>query len=289
MIFAGQFYNMKNIGFGFIFLILSYDTALAQDRVFARTYQSNVIPKGSFDIEYFATLRTGKSGDESPYHVGRKLDTRLEFEFGLGHNLQTAFYLNTNEFIYTLKDSSNKTGISGADFKTSFSNEWKLKLSDPVANSVGSGLYLELTAGADEYEIETKFILDKRYSKHLFALNITGELEFETELELKGTEIEKEIELEFPFELNIAYMYFLKQNLGLGFEFRNQNKIESGNLKYAVLFGGPTIYFNQGHFFGAFNILPQWTNLKKEKDVSANIDHIDHEDLEMRLLIGYSF
>lgn len=272
-----------------ILFCMSSLTMKAQDRVFARTYQSNVIPKGNFDLEYWATLRNGKTGVESPYLLGRKFDARLELEYGLGNNLQTAFYLNTSEFRFTLKDSINGIGAVGSSFKTSFSNEWKLKLSDPVANSMGSALYLELTAGTDDYELETKFILDKRFTKDLIAFNLSAELEFETELERKGSSIEKEIELEVPFELNIGYMRFLKQNLGLGFEMRNHSKFKKGNLEYSVLFGGPSFYFNQDHFFGVFNVLPQWINLHKKDGSTSNLEKLDHEDLEIRILIGYSF
>ncbi len=260
-----------------------------QDRVFARTYQSNVIPKGSFDLEYIGTLRTGKSGPESPYALGRYFDARFELEFGLGKNWQTAFYFNTSDFSYRLKDSLGGPGPEQRILKTSFSNEWKWKLSDPVANRFGSALYFELTAAPDEYEFETKFILDKRFLHDLIAFNITAEAEFETELTWNGLELEKEIEIEYPFEFNFGYIHFFKPEFGLGLEVRHHGKFEHGELEYASLFGGPTVYFNQGRFFGVLNVLPQWANLHKTEESSGKIDRIHHEALETRVLIGYSF
>ena len=60
--------------------------AKAQDRYFARTYTSNVLPKGAIDLEFWHTSRFGHKNQF--YHAQ---DQRMEFEFGLGKNLQTAF------------------------------------------------------------------------------------------------------------------------------------------------------------------------------------------------------
>src|SRR2546422_225548 len=72
----------------------------AQDRLFAYTYQSNVLNKGDFDLEFWNTLATGKAGAYSPYIYGQHLDQRLELEAGLGKRWQTAFYFNSERFDY---------------------------------------------------------------------------------------------------------------------------------------------------------------------------------------------
>ncbi|HKR07361.1 MAG TPA: hypothetical protein VJY62_22195 [Bacteroidia bacterium] len=272
-------------------ILLAIATAsYAQDRVFARTYQTNVLAKGSFDIEYWTTLRTGKVGAYSPFAFGRYLDNRIEFEFGLGKNIQTAVYFNTSNFKYALLDTSATEFPTQTDIETSFSNEWKFKLSDPVANKIGSALYLELTAGSDEYEIEGKIILDKRINNELFAFNLVGEFELETEVEKEGNGIEREMEWEAPVELDFAYMHFFKPTCGLGLEIRNHNEIAKGEgWEHSVLFGGPSFYFNQGKFWGVLNALPQIGNLHKTDAAQGSRVRDEHEDFEFRLLIGYSF
>jgi hypothetical protein len=272
-----------------ITLLMSITHIHAQDRVFARTYQSTVLQKGGFDLEYWSTLRTGKVGDYSPYAFGRHLDQRVEMEFGLGKNIQTAFYLNTFNFKYVLKDTSSSLATQ-TEIETSFSNEWKFKLSDPVANKIGSALYLELTAGADEFEVEGKLILDKRIGKNLFALNLVGEMELETEVEKKGAEFEREMEWETPIEIDLAYMHFFKPTFGVGLEIRNHNEIaEKNGWEHSVLFAGPSVYFNQGKFFGIFNALPQIANLHKTIYAPGNMVLDEHEQAEFRLVIGYNF
>ena len=280
---------MKNIFFTAILLVLT-NVTVAQDRVFARMYQSNVLPKGGFDIEYWNTLRTGKVGEFSPYAFGRHLDTRLELEFGLGKNIQTAFYFNTSNFKFALLDSNATEFQTQTDVETSFSNEWKFKLSDPVANAVGSALYFELMVGSDEYELEGKVILDKRIGKNLFVFNLVGELELETEVEKKGNQIEREMNWEAPVELDFGYMHFFQPTLGLGLETRLDNGITKDNgWEHSVLFAGPTLFFSQGKLFGTLNILPQITNLYKTDYAPGNMVYDEHEALECRLIIGYSF
>lgn len=269
----------------FIFNILN-----GQDRVFARTYQSNVLAKGQIDLEYISTLRMGKKGPGSPYSFGRRLDSRLELEFGLGKNLQTAFYYNTTQFTFGLIPDAPGEISTQTKVDHSFSNEWKWKMSDPVANSLGSALYLEFGIGTDEYEIESKLILDKQIQNHLFALNLTSELEWETEYISTVDGIKEETHWESPVELNCAYMYFLKKEFGLGMELRSQNGIEPKiGWRHSALFAGPTLYYQSGRWWGVFNVLPQWVNLKKTESAPYSKVLDDLEKIEIRLLLGISF
>ena len=99
--------------------------AYGQDRIFTYAYQSTVLNKGQREIEIWNTVESGK---EDFY---RRLRHRVEYEIGLGGNVQTAFYLNI--------DQKFEQPVS-----LGFSTEWKWKLTDPVANAVGLGLYGEL-------------------------------------------------------------------------------------------------------------------------------------------------
>src|SRR5437763_9699465 len=130
------------------FLILSIVmiiSAEAQDRYFARTYTSNVLPKGNFDIELWHTSRFGH--EDQFYHA---MDQRMEYEVGLGQNLQTAFYFNRYQesFSNSLDQIEHKNEIG-------FSNEWKWKFSDPSQNKIGAALYGEFGVKGDELEWES--------------------------------------------------------------------------------------------------------------------------------------
>src|ERR1700694_3079125 len=116
----------------FFFMIVS-GYCFSQDRYFARTYNSTVLPKGNIDLEFWHTSRLGHKGEY--FHAQ---DQRLELEFGLGKKVQTAFYFNRfqNTSIDSLGKNTTTTEIG-------FSNEWKWKMSDPIENRVGSALYGE--------------------------------------------------------------------------------------------------------------------------------------------------
>src|SRR4051812_19526924 len=123
-------------------IVLSAAT-FAQDRQFVYTYQSLTLPKGTKDIEVWNTYRTGRQ------YLYNRLDQRIEFEVGVTDKLQTALYFNAEHKMYQ-SHLDTLGGIADTSFyglfnesAFSFSSEWKLRLSDPVANRIGSALYAE--------------------------------------------------------------------------------------------------------------------------------------------------
>ena len=252
---------------------LSVQLINAQDRQFARTYQSTVLPKGAFDIEYWNTFRTGRE------YFYNRFDQRLEFEYGVTDKFQSAFYFNAT---HKAKGSTD-TAFSGIakESEFSFAHELKWKLSDPSADKLGFGLYAEYTIASNEIELEGKILLDKKTEKNIFAFNLSGEYEMEYEVEKGETEMATEIKL----ENDIAYMHMFKPTFGLGIEIRNHNEIPRGEeWENSALFAGPTLFWSSGKHFVIFNVLPQWANLAGE---STPLDLDGHEKIEIRLLIGF--
>ncbi len=258
--------------------------ALAQDRMFAYTYQTNVLNKGDVDLEFWHTLAFGKKGEFSPYVFGQHLDQRLEFEIGVGKNIQTAFYLNSELFTYADTSSSDLN----RELKLSFSNEWKWKLSDPVANGVGFALYEELEVGGNNLEFETKLIFDKRWQKDLLAFNVVSVYEIEREVLREHHVTSVEWEHSSPVELYLGYLHFFKPQFGVGLEVRNNNEIakEDGWMN-SVVFAGPVVHVSIGKFFANISALPQLGNLHKTDSAPGNLDLNAFEKAEVRLLIGY--
>lgn len=265
---------MKKIIFlSLLFISLSTQ---AQDRLFTYTYQSNVLNKGQKELEIWSTMRTGRD------NFYRAFDHRLEFEVGLGGNLQTAFYLN-----YGYSKGIETTGTIqtlATDTKYSFANEWKLKLTDPVANPIGSALYFEYKLGTDETELEGKLILDKQVGNSTHALNIVGEYEIAKKFVKNENLIDVQTEGEYKLEFNYAYAYRLNKNVALGVELMNQNTISDGNWEYSVVSAGPTLSYNIENFWINLSVMPQITNLK-----SGNLEFHDNQRLQTRILFSYVF
>lgn len=246
---------------------------IAQDRVFAYMYGSNNLAKGMKDVEVWNTLHLGRD------YLYRKLESRVEFEIGLSNRVQTSFYLNyKQEFGAPAGESSLSSP------KISFSNAWKVKLTDAVAHPIGSSVYAEYYIAANELELEGKVILDKRMGKHYVDFNGIVENEWEWEVEDSITEIESE----FKFELDLGYMYFINKSWGIGIEARNHNIVQEGTLNYSAFFAGPTLSYTADRFWLLFNILPQ---VSKFKSINTNDDWRDltkHEMVQFRLIFAYN-
>jgi hypothetical protein len=251
-------------------------SAFSQDRYFARTYNSNILPKGSVDIEFWHTSRFGHIGQF--FHAQ---DQRMEVEVGLGNNLQTAIYFNR----YQQRFSETADGTNTLN-EIGFSNEWKYKISG-AKRKTGVALYGEWGfKGGDELELETKIIVDRTFGKHLLAFNTSGELEKEFDWENGKVESSN---WEVPVELDFAYMYNLNYNTGLGFEIRNQNGTAKGKgWEHSVFFGGPTFNYRGNGWFVIANYLPQWGNVHKTVYAPDAKVLDDHERAEARILIGIS-
>ncbi|MFZ4707524.1 MAG: hypothetical protein ACOYMF_16110, partial [Bacteroidales bacterium] len=144
-------------------MLLGITTTQAQDRLFTYTYQSTVLNEGQRELESWNTLRTGREDYYSTY------DNRTEYEIGLGNNLQTAFYLNLTSKTKTISDNTGKSLTT--ENEMGFSNEWKLKILDPVAHPIGLALYGEVGISSNEYELEGKIILDKKIGNLTIAAN----------------------------------------------------------------------------------------------------------------------
>ncbi len=253
-------------------IILISMTSFAQDRIFTYTYQSGVLGKGQNEIEIWNTFRTGKK------EFSNRIDTRAEFETGLGGNFQTAFYLN-----YTSKSAQkNINGLKYLESESeySFSNEWKYKVSDAAANSLGFALYGEYMIGTAEHELETKFIFDKKFRKLTLAFNLSGELEYEKEIE----DNEPEWKITKKSDATFSAAYELNPHFHLTLESACRNRF-SDKLESSALFTGAGFSYFADRFWANFTVLPQLKAFKGATDNGLDLDNYDK--LEFRLIFSY--
>lgn len=259
-----------------LLLALSNVTIIyGQDRLFTYTYQSTVLNKGQKEIEIWNTLRTGRTDYYS------RLDNRTEFEIGLGGKLQTAFYLNVTSKTSTIDESSIKT--LETENEISFSNEWKLKLLDPVANPIGLALYGEYSIGSNEYELEGKLILDKKLNNLTIASNAVFELELVPVPDVNKTLWEKEKKA----DINLAFAYSFTPKFALTLESIYKNVFVDNKLEHSALYSGLGFSYSLQNFWINFTALPQITSFKGNTDSSLNLN--EFEKIQFRLLFSYVF
>lgn len=245
----------------------------AQDRLFTYTYQSTVLNKGQKELEIWNTARIGRED----FYV--RLDNRSEFEIGLGKNLQTAFYLNLTSKTKTVTENSVKS--LETENELSFSNEWKWKLLDPVANPIGLALYGEVGIGSNEYELETKLIVDKKINKLTMAANGIYELELKPGMTNNALDWEKETKM----DLNVALAYSFSPKFHLTMENAFRNVLVENRLMHSALYSGLGFSYVQENFWVNFTVLPQLTSFKGHTNNSLNLN--EFEKVQVRLLFSY--
>jgi hypothetical protein len=236
----------------------------ASERRFTYTYESTVLAPGERELEPWTTWRAGRDGYFSAF------DERLEFEVGLTDRLQTSLYMNFGAV----------TAGRARDTSTSFegvSSEWKFKLTDPVADPVGSALYLELAAGPSTAAIEGKIILDRRFGALLAALNLSGERAWD--LGVNPTEAETELQVVGGLSWAVT------PALALGVEVREVNELRGTDVESAVLSGGPAVSWIGPTWWATITVLPQWYAFRGA--TRGHLDLIDYERAETRLIFGW--
>ncbi|HUS66614.1 MAG TPA: hypothetical protein VMZ28_18885 [Kofleriaceae bacterium] len=269
--------NLRALAASLFLLVSLPSIASANERHFTYTYESAVLPVGGKEIEIWTTPRIGKEN----YFV--RFDQRLEFEVGVSDNLMTAFYLNAETVTADVAGAAGLERVTESEL-AGVSNEWKLKLSDPVADSVGMALYGEISVATAEAELEAKLIIDKKVGDLMFAGNLV--LANETEFEREGDE--SEVEQEQEVEIDLALGYFIAPGVSAGLELRNHNEMYEGEWLHSALFAGPTIAYASEAWWIAASVMPQLPALKDNDDSADDGARVldAHEKLEARVLFS---
>ncbi|HEY4103251.1 MAG TPA: hypothetical protein VGM44_05140, partial [Polyangiaceae bacterium] len=152
---------------GLLFFALATKTARASERHFGFTYESSVLNPGTAELAPWTTVRAGRAD----YY--NAIDGRIEFNYGLMKNLEGAFYWNFSSVAedVLVPGATQLSRLNDSEFD-SFSLDLKYKLSDPVADAIGSALYLEGTLGPLIAGVEGRVILDRQVGSWLFAGNL---------------------------------------------------------------------------------------------------------------------
>jgi hypothetical protein len=246
----------------------------ANERRFAYVYETPVLSPGARELEVWNTFRSGK-----PYYF-RRLDQRIELEFGVVDRVMTAFYLN-----YEWKAAdANGAGPGGAlttGQSASISNEWKFKFSDRVADPFGLALYGEFTLGLDEREVEAKVILDKQFGRFLLAGNLVAEHEWADEFEDGALATERELKLGISGGLS----YSMTAQFSFGVEAVQQSLLEEGRIEHAALFAGPVLSYATEEWWATLSVLPQVAAFKGTKVDGLDLE--EYERAQVRLLLSF--
>lgn len=249
-------------------------TGAANERRFAYVYESPVLSPGARELEIWNTYRSGKE------YMFRRLDQRIEMEFGVADRLMTAFYLN---YEWVTRDDNGVLpgGVVVTGQSASISNEWKYKIADRVADPLGAAVYAEYTLGLHERELEMQVILDKQIGRFLFAGNLVGEQEWEDDLVNGVTETERELKL----GIRGGISYNVSGQFSFGLEVVEQSILTEGSVEHAALFAGPVLSYATDEWWATLTAMPQVTAFKGE--TVDGLDLGEFERSQVRLLLSF--
>jgi hypothetical protein len=243
----------------------------ADERMFAYSYEADVLPEGGVEFEQWITSRAGREGGDY-----NRWEIREELEYGITDRLTTALYLNLKETYFSPKDETAET-TDKFEF-SGVSSEWKYQLINPNTNPVGVLLYGEGTFDSDEIEAEEKLVLSSILAEDWVAA-VNATLEQEWAFEHSDTEKEGKLDL----SAGIAHKFSPKWSAGL--ELRNIREFEGFELEEEearAWYFGPNVHYGSASWWATLAVLPQ-VPLEGDRD----LEH--QERVNIRLLIGKIF
>src|SRR6266487_3509741 len=225
-------------------LLTSFLTARADERLFTYVQEAEVLPKGGLEFEQWLTHRRSKADG-----VFARWDFREELEYGLTDRFTVAGYLNFR--------NTHSEGVTGRTDESSFefegiSNELKYQGLNPNTKPLGLLLYGEATYNGDEFELEEKLVLQKNFAeKWVAAFNVT----LEQEWAFTSSATEEELTL----ELTAGLAYKIKSNWSVGIEGRNHRVFAPGfnfgNQEANAWFVGPNVHYARGPWWATLTVL----------------------------------
>lgn len=246
----------------------------ANERRFTYIYETPVLSPGARELEIWNTYRSGK-----PWYF-RRLDQRIELEFGVADRLMTSLYLN-----YEWKTADSNGDASGGEKESeqgaSVSTEWKYKIFDRVGDPLGMALYGEFTLGLDERELEMKMILDKQIGRFLISGNLVMEYEWKDDLLNGVVGTEREMKLEFSGGIS----YNVTGQFAFGVEAVQQNIMVEGKVEHAALFAGPVVTYATEEWWATLTVLPHVAGLKGSTVSGLDLDEFERS--QVRFLLSF--
>ena len=244
----------------FFAMALAAPTAVRADEpLFGFTYTTDLLPKGSFEVEQWSTTRFTKA-------TGNfwQQENRTELEYGVNDRFQFSLYANYDStaachngpFGATTPGEPFSYDVPGADDhynRTRFigvSGEAIFRLLSPYTHTVGVALYFEPTIGPGFIEPESRLILQKNFrdDRLVLGFNFTYAPEYRRLPPQTSCMCLAETDVNADFGAS----YRFRRNWSAGFEFMNER--EFNNLHFteeinSAHYLGPVVHYAGKHFF----------------------------------------
>lgn len=244
---------MKKIIFGSTLLAsLFATTAFAGEGSFGWIYTLDLQPKGTAEFEQRLQYNTDQAGGKYNFWQGR-----TEIEYGVTDNFQIAGYLNTSytnarrNYPATAEFPNGETGGWGVAYPGDGNySKWRVegasieaiyRLTNPVIDPIGIGLYGEITKGSTKDELETRLLLQSNFldDRLIVAANLVAAIE-------KVKFVQGEVGPETMFDVLFGASYRFASKWTAGMEARYHNDFygyQYNKQTQRAWFFGPNLHY----------------------------------------------
>ena len=251
---------------------------MADNRIFAYTYEPETEPKGDWELEQSITSRLTRNNAVGQENY-QQWQFRTEVEHGVTDCYTVGLYVNDDYEHFRDPASGKNTDVNRW---SGISLENRYQLLDPVESPVGLTLYLEPTFDGQNAELEQKIILGQRHGEWKWAVNLSHATEWTGNI----NNYEGELELSAGLARNLS------ERWTLGWEMRDHNELPMyQQWENTAIFAGPTLSYHRQKWWAAVSVMPQiygW-NQSGNPDRNTRLELEGHERFNIRLLVGYSF
>lgn len=214
---------------GAMVLAAALTQAQAGEGSFGWIYTLDLQPKGTWEFEQRVQYNRGQADGKYDFW-----QSRTELEYGVNENFQLAGYLNSSytnayrNYPATEEFPNGETGGWGVAYPGDGKySKWRVegvsleaiyRLTNPVVDPIGVGIYGELTFGSMKDEFETRLMLQSNFldDKLVLAANFVGAIE-------KVKFVQGEVGPESMFDILFGASYRFANNWTAGLEARYHN------------------------------------------------------------------
>jgi len=250
----------------------------ADERRFTYTYEPETLPAGAMEVENWVTLGTQRNSTVGQNHYNQ-WDFRQELEYGVTDRYAVSLYVN--EQATSFQDPATGAYDSSFDWK-GVSLENRYNVLNPADHAVGLTLYLEGTYSGEEAELEAKLILGQRHGDWKWAFNLIHATDWEDNL----SKTEGELGASFGLARDLG------KHWSVGLELRNETLVpDYKEFESTAVFLGPVVSYRQEKWWAALTVMPQIYGWNKDgsADGNSHLELVDHEKVNVRLLVGFNF
>ncbi len=227
---------------GALLTVLAQAPAQAGEGTFGWIYTLDLQPKGTLEFEQRLQLNRGQAGGKFDLW-----QARTELEYGVSENLQIAGYLNSSYVSANQNYPDGSTAgwlVPGSAGNAPYSRarmdgvslEAIWRLSNPVVEPIGVGLYGEVTTGQVKDEIEGRLLLQSNFLDDRLVL--ASNLQFAME---KVKFDPADVTHESMIDLLVGMTYRIANNWTAGLEYRFHNDFDGYRFNTQT---------QRAHFFG---------------------------------------